>query len=68
MSIQKEVENEILNRKKCEAHFASTSQSPKAWPKTTEGVKKKKKKKKKGNAKSSKTSRKSKDKSQDVCM
>ena len=40
MSMLGEAENELLKGKKCEAHFASTSQSAKAWPKATGGVKK----------------------------
>ena len=65
MSTLREAENELLKGKKHGAHFASTSQSSRAWPKATEGVKKKKKK---GKAKSSKPSGKGKDKSQDVCL
>ena len=42
MSILKEAENELLKGNKHEAHSASTSQSSKAWPKATGGVKKKK--------------------------
>ena len=62
MSILKEAEKELLKGKKREAHFASTSQSPKAWPKATGGVKKKKHKKK-GKGKASKGSGKPNDKS-----
>ena len=63
MSTLREVVKELLKGKKREAHFASTSQSSRAWPKATRGVKKKNKKKEKGKAKSSKPSRKGKDKS-----
>ena len=66
ISIMKEAEKKLLNGKKCEAHFASISQSPRAWPKAIGGVKKKHKKK--GKAKSSKGSGKPKDKSQDVYL
>ena len=67
MSILKEAEKQLLKGNKREAHFASISQSPKAWPKATGGVKKKKHKRK-GKAKSSKASGKPKDKSLDVCL
>ena len=67
MSTVREVEKELMKGNKCDAHFASTSQSPRAWPKATGGVKKKKQKKK-GKGKASKASGKPKDKSQDVCL
>ena len=62
MSTLRETEKEILKGKKREAHFASTSQTPRAWPKATRGVKKKKHRNK-GKAKSSKGSGKPKEKS-----
>ena len=68
MSTLREVERELLKSKKREAHYASTSQSPRAWPKATGGVKKKKHKKGKGKGKASKASGKPKDKSQDICL
>ena len=67
LSTLKEAEKELLKGNKREAHFASTSQTPRAGPKATGGVKKKKYKRK-GNAKSSKASGKPKGKSQDVCL
>ena len=67
MSILKEAKKKLLKGKKREAHFASTSQTPRAWPKATWGVKKKKHKNK-GKAKSSKGFGKPKDKSEDVCL
>ena len=42
MSILREAENELLKGMKREALFASASQSPRAWPKATGGIKKKK--------------------------
>ena len=65
MAMLKEAEKELMKGKKCETHFASTSQSSRAWPKATRGVKKKKKK---GKIKSSKPFGKGKDKSQVVCL
>ena len=67
LSILKKAEKELLKGNKREAHFASISQKPRAGPKTTGGVKKKKHKRK-CKAKSSKASGKPKDKSQDVCL
>ena len=67
LSTLKEAEKELLKGNKREAHFASTSQTPRAGPKATGGVKKKKHKRK-GKAKSSKASGKPKDKSQDVYL
>ena len=67
LSILKEAEKELLKGNKREAHFVSTSQTPRTGAKATGGVKKKKHKRK-GKAKSSKAFGKSKDKSQDVCL
>ena len=67
LSTLKEVEKELLNGNKSETHFASTSQTPRAGPKAT-GCVKKKKHKRKGKDKSSKASGKPKDKSQDFCL
>ena len=67
LSILKEAEKDLLKGNKREAHFASTSQTPRAGLKATRGVKKKKHKRK-GKAKSSKASGKPKDKSQDVYL
>ena len=65
MSTLREAEKELLKGKKREVHFALTSHSPRAWPNTSGGVKKKKQKKK-GKGKASKASVKPNDKSQDV--
>ena len=46
LSILKEAEKKLVKGNKHEAHFASTSQTPRAGPKETRGVKKKKHKKK----------------------
>ena len=67
LSILKEAEKELLKGNKHEVHFSSTSQTPRAGPKATGGVKKKKHKRK-GKAKSSKASGKPKDKSHDVFL
>ena len=67
LSTLKEVEKELIKGNKCEAHFASTSYTPRAGPKATGGVKKKKHNRK-GKAKSSKAFKKPKDKSQDVYL
>ena len=67
LSTLKEAEKELLKGNKRDAHFTLTSQTPRAGPKATGGVKKKKHKRN-DNAKSSKASEKPKDKSQDVCL
>ena len=67
LSTLKEAEKEFLNGNKREAHFTSTSHGPRAGPKVTGGVRKKKHIQK-GKAKKSKASGKPKDKSQYVCL
>ena len=67
LSTLKEAEKKLQKGNKREAHFASTSHAPRAGPKATGGVKKKKHNRK-GKANSSKASGKPKDKSQDVCL
>ena len=67
LSMLKESEKELQKGAKREAHYASTSHGPRAGPKATGGVKKRKHKNK-GKGKLTKASGKPRDKSQDVCL